>query len=61
MFTYLNLKVEELKNKIIKDPKLNKNPHALMAIRDAALLLSYCYREFENIVGDNDDLDEILK
>ena len=46
-----------VKSNIVKDPQLNSSIYAKMAIRDAALLLAYCYEDFDMIVDMDDSLD----
>ena len=43
MFDILDEKVEMVKSSILNDLQLNSSPYAKMAIRDVALLLTYCY------------------
>ena len=60
-FKYLEEKIEMVKGNIIKDPQLNNSIYAKLAIRDAALLLTYCYQGFDTIVEMDENLDQIFK
>ena len=61
MFKYLNKKVDGISEKIVKDPELNKSFHSKMALRDAAILLTYCYKRFDTIVDNDEDLNVIFR
>lgn len=43
-------KVDEIKEIIIKSPDDNSSRPARLALRDSALILTYCYQNFKEIV-----------
>ncbi len=54
-------KVDECKQKIVKSADLNNSEAARLALRDSALVLSYIYKNYEDIVELPDELDILLK
>jgi hypothetical protein len=52
--------VEKVKGAIIKSHDINKYRPASLALRDAALLLSYCYKNYDEICELDDDLDKLF-
>lgn len=54
-------KVDECKQKIVKSADLHNSEAAKLALRDSALVLSYIYKNYEEIVELPDELDILLK
>ena len=54
-------KVDQCKQKIVQSADLNKSDAAKLALRDSALVLSYIYKNYEDIVELPDELDILLK
>lgn len=59
-FNYLMDQVDRVKGAIIKSPDINSSRAAQLAIRDVALLLSYCYKNFDEICELDDELDKLF-
>ena len=53
--------MDAVKEKIVKSPDLNSSRSAQLALRDSALLLAYCYKNFDEIVEFDEDLDKLFK
>jgi hypothetical protein len=60
-FNYIMDKVDAVKSRIIKSPDLNSSEAAQLAIRDVALILTYCYKNFDEICDMEEDLDKLFK
>lgn len=54
-------KIDHVKGSIIKSPELNNSDAAQLAIRDVALLLAYCYKNFDEICDMEEELDKLFK
>ena len=54
-------KVVSVKGAIIQSPNNNNSRAAKLAIRDSALILTYCYQNFKEIVDIKEDLDKMFK
>ena len=60
-FNYIMDKIDSVKDKVIKSPDLNSNEAAQLAIRDVALILTYCYKNFDEICDMEEELDKLFK
>lgn len=54
-------KIDRIKHKFFNSPDMQQSLAAKLAIRDVSLLLSYCYKHFEEIIEIDDDLDKLFK
>lgn len=61
MMNYIMDKIDDVKSTIIKSPDLNSSEAAQLAIRDVSLLLAYCYKNYDDIVDMDDELDILFK
>ena len=60
-FNYIMDKIDSVKGQIIKSPDLNSSEAAQLAIRDVSLILTYCYKNFDEIVDMEEELDILFK
>ncbi len=56
----LNNLINKLKSVIVKDVEFNKSYWAKMALRDTAILFAYCFDNYDMIIDNDRNLDEIF-